>query len=401
VNIRPKVTFLHRFVSHYRVPFFTGLAQTLEQRGIEFELIYGQHLPGTVPESVDLDTNWAKRVENRYINLAGSMLLWQPCWRLLRDSRPDLIIVEQANNLLINYLLLLWRSIGGAKLAYYGHGRNMQSASVNSMRERWKRFISRRADWWFGYTELTRQIVIDSIHYPSEQITVVNNAIDTQTLKDAVASATDHELALLRQQTKINGDRIALYCGGLYSNKRLDFLLEACLLIKQRVPGFEMLFIGKGPDQEKVVQMANEHAWIHYLGAKYGTEIAPYLKLADVTLMPGLVGLAILDAFAGEAPMFTTDINFHSPEIAYLEHGVNGIISANRLDAYVDAVCNCLNDVTKLDGLKNGCRESANRYTLTNMITRFADGIESCLGNGIQSRKNSLLSTSNTLDVTK
>jgi L-malate glycosyltransferase len=38
-------------------------------------------------------------------------------------------------------------------------------------------------------------------------------------------------------------------------------------------------------------------------------------------LMPGLVGLAVLDAFADGIPRVTTVIEYHSPEIEYLVPG--------------------------------------------------------------------------------
>jgi hypothetical protein len=55
--------------------------------------------------------------------------------------------------------------------------------------------------------------------------------------------------------------------------------------------------------------------------------------------MPGLVGLVIIDNFVTQLPMFTTDNNnnIHSPEVSYLQNDVNGVMTANTLDDYVDA----------------------------------------------------------------
>ena len=96
-------------------------------------------------------------------------------------------------------------------------------------------------------------------------------------------------------------------------------------------------------------------------------------------LMPGLVGLVVLDSFASAVPMVTTDWPFHSPEIQYLEHGENGWRSPNTLDAYVDAVARLLSDDELRAHLRRGCDEATARYPMQGMVTRFADGIVAAL----------------------
>jgi len=97
--------------------------------------------------------------------------------------------------------------------------------------------------------------------------------------------------------------------------------------------------------------------------------------------MPGLVGLVIIDSFITQLPLFTTDNNIHSPEIAYLVNGVNGIMTANTLDDHVNAVAKVLTDDIYLRHLQKGCAVSEEKYTLDNMINHFATGIRQCLAN--------------------
>lgn len=78
------------------------------------------------------------------------------------------------------------------------------------------------------------------------------------------------------------------------------------------------------------------------------------MLLARVFLMPGLVGLAILDAGAAGLPLVTTDYPWHSPEIAYLDPGVNGLPIRLWRDpgAYVDAVAGLLADSAWLASMR-------------------------------------------------
>lgn len=67
------------------------------------------------------------------------------------------------------------------------------------------------------------------------------------------------------------------------------------------------------------------------------------------------------------------------PELAYLRHGVNGIMTVNDVGAYRSAVVALLRDEAERVRLGSGCRLSAERYTLENMVQRFAEGITNCL----------------------
>jgi glycosyltransferase involved in cell wall biosynthesis len=168
----------------------------------------------------------------------------------------------------------------------------------------------------------------------------------------------------------------------MYPAKRLDFLLEAALRIRDRVPDFELVLIGSGPTAHLAASAAARHPWIRYLGPLTGSRRAEWFRRCRAQLMPGLVGLTIVDSFAAGTPLITTDMRGHSPEIDYLVHGFNGLISGNSIDAYVDTVVSLLNSPEAQRRLAEGCRASARTYTIDNMIERFASGIVQSLTAG-------------------
>ena len=95
--------------------------------------------------------------------------------------------------------------------------------------------------------------------------------------------------------------------------------------------------------------------------------------------MPGLVGLAIVDSFVTGTPIVTTDLPIHSPEIAYLINGVNGLMTSHNVKEYSDLVVSYFRDFNRLQELRTQCRATAERYTLDAMVNRFSDGIIRCL----------------------
>ena len=118
---------------------------------------------------------------------------------------------------------------------------------------------------------------------------------------------------------------------------------------------------------------------MHYAGPQLGMDRVPYFACSDVTLRPYKVGLNITDSFALEVPLVTTTHPGHSPEIAYLEHGVNGYATADDVESYAEGIVRVLTDQALAATLRAGCRSSAAKYTLGEMVRRFADGIEAAL----------------------
>lgn len=373
------VTIVAKSLPHYRIPFFEALRLELERHGITLVLIYGLPDAEEAKKQDTMSIPWGHPIRNRRIPFGGRSFWWQPCGTLIRGS--DLVIVEQASKLLLNYLLLVRQWVGGAKVAFWGHGRNFQGHRASRSAEAVKRLVSRWPHWWFAYTEGSAEVV-RQLNYPSERITAVQNAIDTSALRRRRALVDDQELAALRVRWGIQSRNVAIFVGGLYAEKRIQFLVAAARAVRRRVPDFELIVIGAGPDQRLVEEAAREYQWIHYPGACLGTDKVPYFSLSKVMLLPGLVGLAVLDSFALEIPLVTVDLAFHSPEVDYLRHGENGLKLPVDTDPeeYADAVSRLLLNQQERERLQAGCRVAAQEYTIETMVTRFTAGVLLALG---------------------
>ena len=367
----PAIAIIQQYLAHYHAPFFRHLGELCKSRGIEIVLHYGtesgRHIQAEVPD-------WC--VPIRVKNLGAAT--WQPALAL--TSNADLVIVEQAVKHLILYPLLIRRAFSRQKLALWGHGRNFQARNPDSLQERVKRFISRHVDWWFAYNDLSATVV-RNLGFPDDRITSVQNSIDTRTLQAGRSALDEVSIAKLKFSLGINSYNIGVYTGGLYGEKRIPFLLAAAALIRASIPDFHLIIIGQGPEEDLARQAAQSNRWIHYVGPKNDQDKIPYWAISKVFLMPGLVGLAILDSFALGVPMVTTSYPYHSPEIDYLRDGVNGLMVEDwqSPDAYANSVVALLKDDHLQMRLVNGCRQSAQIYTSEEMARRFVHGVEQAL----------------------
>lgn len=368
-------------LAHYRVPFFSRLREELASSGIRLTLVHGRPTRRGGPRSNTRTLDWAVEKPNRVLSIGGHELVWQPCVRLAADA--DLVIVEQASRLLVNYVLMGLQACGAVRVAFWGHGRNLQRHRAHRVGESVKRLVSRYPHWWFAYTDPTKARVA-RLGYPGDRITVVQNAIDTHGLETVCRSIGDDELAAFRRRHELGSGPLGVYVGSLYADKRLQFLVEASDLVAQRLPDFRLLVIGDGPERRTVVAQAAQRGHLRYLGPLFDREKAVALTASRAMLMPGVVGLAVLDAFAARVPMITTALDSHGPEIDYLVDGRNGVVAPDpgAVDEYADRVVDVLTDGRLHGRLAAGCAQAARTFTNEAMVSRFAAGIRAALAAG-------------------
>ena len=369
-----KVLIIQQVIPEYRIEFFNKLRIELANENIELTLVYGSKSSSFKSGNNFCKINWGELVQNKYFKIGRIELCWQPVIKYLKGK--DLVIVEQANKLILNYFIMIAKKFLNNKLGLWGHGRDLHMKS-NSLSNKFGFLFLRKCDWWFGYTNGVKDFLIKK-NFPSYKITVVQNAIDTLSLKRQLAESSVNDIRELKKQLGIINGKVAIFCGGMYPEKRIDFILESCFLIKKEIPDFQMIFIGSGGESDKVQNASNLNSWIHYVGTKNGQARINYFKIASIQLMPGAVGLGILDSFVLETPIITTITDTHGPEIEYLENEKNGIITKNSLQEYSRTVIEIL-EKDKYVALIDGCKESANQYTVEKMVGNFKEGIIACL----------------------
>lgn len=367
-----KVIFRAEVLTHYREAFHELVREKLADRNVDYILKVGRPRGAEASKGDTVELPWASPMRSVGFG-PRQRLLWQSG---LSDIRADLIIVGQENRIVSNYPLQAMRSFLPARIAFFGHGRNFQAADPNSLAERWKRFWSGKVDWWFAYTRQTKDHLTQQ-GYPVDRITVFENAVDTSQLIEQRDAVSPDRLKSLQNELGISGQNVGIFVGGLYEEKRLEFLIEAARAIKERLHDFHLLIVGGGPELESLRARVNDLDWVHVTGPRFGIEKVELMMLASVFLMPGLVGLAVLDAAALGLPTLTTAYPFHSPEVAYLINGMNGLIADDwrNSSAYADQVVRLLGDEQTLARMRAEAAKLAKLYTVENMAERFAQGV--------------------------
>ncbi|MEZ5341324.1 MAG: glycosyltransferase family 4 protein [Acidimicrobiales bacterium] len=344
-------------------------------------LLYGKPSSEEQSKGNWAEPEWGDYCAGRYINLAGTELHWHH-GVLGHSADADLIVVEQASKLLVNYAISA-RSLAkrGQRVALWGHGKNI-AASTSKLGEAIKRPYTNRADWFFAYTESTKRLMIER-DYPESRITVVQNAVDTHAIRSGVDSLMDDQLAGWRDRHGISTDaKLALALGSLYADKRPSFLIEAADAAHEADPAVEFVIAGSGPDAAIVDEAARTRPWLHAVGPVFGTDKAAALASASCMVMPGVGGLVIVDAFAAGLPLVMCENPYHPPEFDYVQDGYNSMVLGETTSAeeFGNATVALLADPGRLARLADGSRADGEVYTIQAMVDRFADGVLAALG---------------------
>jgi glycosyltransferase involved in cell wall biosynthesis len=361
-----QVVVIQTTVMHYRVPFFSALRKKLAEENINLRLIHGRaaktdQFTSSLPWSEPFDKAWTI-----------GKFVYHPVFRPLFEA--DLLIVEDATKNLTNYLAFLVRFFGNGRIALWGHGQNLQARKKGTASEKLKAWIGKRSDWYFAYTANVKQDLV-SRGFAHTRITNVQNA--TAGPKEPPGrSAID----TLRRKLSIPPDAfVAVYCGNMHPNKQLGLLAECVQIAHQRMPSIRFVLGGGGPDQYIAEELARQYEYVDFVGPTFDKAKSALFGLSHVTLVPGSIGLGILDAFHYSAPPVIVRNKFHSPEIAYLEDNINGLSVDENPGSLAEGICKLAVDHTLYRRLQSGCEETASKITMDAMVERFAGGIVDAL----------------------
>lgn len=369
-----KVIYVFPTSHHYRKAFHERLRSTLRLHNIDYRVVYSEPSAENILKSDTVDIEWGIVVPT----WSFKNIKFQIAFRELRKA--DLIIIQQESSLILNYFVQLLSFLGLKRVAFFGHGRNFQSRRPRGFAELWKRFWAKRVDWWFAYTEETKRH-LEAIGYDKNKVTVFNNSVDISELRAQILDLTSERLGQLRDELCLTGDHVGVFVGGIYPDKRPKFLIEAADIIRKRLPNFELLVIGGGPDLPILKDLAADRPWVRVLGPRFGIAKIELMKLGQVFMMPGLVGLAILDAAASRLPIATTNFPWHSPEIAYLDPDENGLLVDDWQNpaAYGNAVADLLEDPIRLAAMADAAEAMSRRFSVEAMAHNFAEGVVEAL----------------------
>jgi glycosyltransferase involved in cell wall biosynthesis len=144
----------------------------------------------------------------------------------------------------------------------------------------------------------------------------VPNGVDTRRFSPVPPAAK----ADLRRQLGLDEGETAVYTGRLAAEKQVDQLITLWPKVREAFAGAQLLILGSGPEEARLVQMAGEG--VRFVGQV--DDVAPYLQAADLFVLPSATeGLsnAMLEALATGLPVIATNVGGAADVITQQQNG--------------------------------------------------------------------------------
>ena len=369
--MRSTVIVAQPYIPEYRVAFFRRLSERLKQSGYDLEVFVSSTTSPNGDAATSIPTARAG-------GLASKRLLFRS--GLLRRALADdvaLVVAEQASKN-ADFLPLLLMRRKGYRVCVWGHG-GAYLGQRNALAARSRLWMAQSADAVFVYTRggseyLTRRGV------PEHRITVLNNTLDTDTLRRELNAVTSQDLEMFRSRLGLTPGKTALYIGRLDRNKGVEFLLNAVPYAVGVLPDFALVMGGVGNLRSKVESGQGQGLPIRYLGRLDGARKALALRAADAMAIPSWIGLVAVDSLVAGVPIVTRDNNSHAPESEYLNRTTQSLWlpSSASPKLFGEALANLLSS-PELIHMQTACRAEADQHQLDEMVEAFHNGLMRCL----------------------
>jgi len=168
--------------------------------------------------------------------------------------------------------------------------------------------------------------------------------------------------------------RLLLYVGRLDREKNLEFLLEAFAVVAARLPGVELLLVGRGTRGAALRELAARRgvgARVHFPGGVPRDAVVRYYQAADLFVFASTTetqGLAVLEAMSVGVPVVA--VRASGVEEAVVD-GVTGLLVPEDPETFAAAAQLVLTDRDLAAKLASGAREAVSRLTAEAQAARL------------------------------
>lgn len=213
-------------------------------------------------------------------------------------------------------------SNSGTVVAAHYHNMDTWESLGQLLVDRW---LAPRRDINLAVSDAVRRNVMQRLRLPEYATRTLYNCVDLAEFHP-VAAVERHTI---RERIAVPASaKVVASVARLVPQKNQAFILEAVPEVLQVAPKAHFVFIGDGPDEGKLRQMAEDlHIGAHvtFLGTR--NDVPQLLAACDVSVLPSRregFSNAILESMACGLPLIASDVGGNREIV---DHGVNGYLA--------------------------------------------------------------------------
>ena len=358
-----RIVIFERVLTHYRLKFFNFLC-----KNHNLKIVF---LTKEIPkrEGFNTDKNLAnfEIIKLKNFSLFGLEFYFIP-FEILKSNRHFIFLLSFKS--ISNFIYLVITRLSGKKFYWWGHSKNFSKNTFFSrLSDKIKIKLINYSRGVLAYTDLEKKRFIDKKIKPNK-IIVLNNTVDTSNINDINEKLKLEKLDQIKTKYDLSSKVVIGLIGRLHKLRNCDIAIETFLKLKKKYNNISLLIIGGGTELQSLKERFKNKD-VNFIGSiENEKELAPIINNIDFFINPGLVGLNIIHCMAYGKPTITIQRDFHSPEIDYLQCGINGFISKDEKDFYLK-IEELINDSVKLYNLSKNCLKKSKKLSIDNMAKNF------------------------------
>ena len=206
-----------------------------------------------------------------------------------------------------------------------------------------------------------------------EELYGVRNAIVIPELIDLDAW---RDLFAANPALPLDGKFIVLCVCRFYPRKRVDMLLRAAAILRERIPGLNVRIVGRGPDEHLLHEMWTDlrlEQVVTWVGNATRTQLAREYNQADVFCLPSVqegFGIVFLEAMAAGKPIVAVRAAA-VPEV--VQHGL--LVPPKNVEALAEAIQLLYSDSDLRARLGARGKQHVENYAMTAVAAQFLKAV--------------------------
>ncbi len=301
----------------------------------------------------------------------------------IRRYNPDLVILQGIAGDITNRLIVNWATRKKKKIILWtaGWDPGLAKGRLLSLKNHFVSTFFRKASIHLTYGTRASQYA-ESMGVPSDNIKTCYNGIEIDHLIAEEKQILDKSKEVI-ERYKLENHTTFLYVGGLIQEKRVDLLLTAFSVLREKYSNIKLLIVGDGPLRDQTLKMITEldDKHIYYLG-RIIEGVDPYFAASDCLVLPGIGGLALNQAMFWGLPCIVSEADGTEDDLV-IENISGYRFIKNNLESLTDAIERRINaspeEITRLSGKSREIVRT--KSNVNNMVSVFLEGIKDCLNN--------------------
>ncbi|MEZ4900797.1 MAG: glycosyltransferase family 4 protein [Spirosomataceae bacterium] len=295
--------------AHYKSKLFSELHRLSPQYDLQIHVI---QIALSEKSRANMGNAEAFRYDYDYEVLFKTSLdqvkLWPRTKALLkkmRAYRPDVLNLTGYYDP-AQWILLFYAKLLGVKVIISNES-NVRDHVRRGVKEQFKSFLLRQAEGFFCFGASSAaylyQLGISPSNILTQKAAIVDNTVLLNHHQKAIA--TREAIKKRKNWSRYN----FIFVGRFIPPKNLPLLLEAFTAISQETPDWGLVLLGEGEEKTALQQLAKNVPAIHFESGVPWYEVANYLALADVLVLPSLSepwGLVVNEAMICGLPVLVS-----------------------------------------------------------------------------------------------